>query len=223
MALLSPALLWLLAMAPVLLFFYVWRARHKRLVAPSVLLWQQILQETEHRPSWRLPIRHILLLLELLALALLALALARPAVSVGAPHQDIVVLDASLAMNATDVPAGGTRFAAAQAAARRMIDRFGPADTMSLIRVGTLAEVTVRSGDPAALRQAVQRLRPDSSAPAMAAAILLAQNLVTLGHGAPAKLTALTPARRRPRTIPAAVPACPARSSVWAQATTIRP
>jgi hypothetical protein len=200
MALLAPALLWFLAAGPVLLFFYVWRARHRRFVAPSVLLWQQVLQETEHRPSWRLPIRHILLLLQLLALALLAFGLARPAVSLGAPHHDVVVVDTSLAMTAADVPpqqagaAGGrplTRLAAAQAELRQMIDRLRPADTLSLIRAGTVAEVVVTSGDHDVLRKAVNGLRPDLSAPALADGLLLAANLLRAPGGA-ASLTVLT-------------------------------
>jgi hypothetical protein len=212
MALLSPALLWLLAVGPILLFFYVWRARHKRFVAPSVLLWQRALQETEHRASWRLPIRHILLLLELLALALLGFSLARPAVSVGVPHQQVIVLDASLQMTARDsaagspkgtsiprgIPMGGpgtaqiTRFAAAQAAIGQMIDHLGPADTMSLIRVGAVAQLVLTSGDRQALRAAVAQQRPDLGAPAMADGLLLARQVAALSHGAQPSLTVLT-------------------------------
>jgi hypothetical protein len=204
MALLSPALLWLLALGPILLFFYVWRARHKRFVAPSVLLWQRALQETEHRASWRLPIRHILLLLELLALALLGFSLARPAVSVGVPHQEVVVLDASLQMTARDGVAASeipgrdhgtapiTRFGAAQAAIGQMIDHLGPADTMSLIRVGAVAQLVLTSGDRQVLRAAVGRLHPDLSAPVMADGLLLARQVAALSHGAQPSLTVLT-------------------------------
>jgi len=196
MALLSPALLWLLALAPILLFFYVWRARHRRFVTSTTLLWQQAIQETEHRASWRLPIRHILLLLQLLALALLALALARPAASLGVAHQRIVVLDTSLAMNAADVPSARsaaplTRFAAAQRAVDDLISGLGPADSLSIVQAGPLASLVITSADREALRRALRALAPGLAQPALPDAMALARQLAAR-PGAQPTLTVLT-------------------------------
>jgi len=196
MALLSPALLWLLALAPILLFFYVWRARHRRFVTSSTLLWQQAIQETEHRASWRLPIRHILLLLQLLALALLALALARPAASLGVAHQRIVVLDTSLAMNAADVPTARsgatlTRFAAAQRVVDDLINGLGPADSLSIVQAGALASLVTTSADRDVLRRALRALTPGLAQPALPDAMALARQLAARPGAQPA-LTVLT-------------------------------
>ena len=103
MSLLLPAALGFLALVPVIVIFYILRAQHQQQRVPSIRFWRQITSDLEGRPSRRIPLFNLLLLLQILVVAALALSLARPALVGGSKRHAILVLDAAASMQATDV------------------------------------------------------------------------------------------------------------------------
>jgi hypothetical protein len=167
----------------VILAIHLWRVRHRRYEVSSTLLWSRALSETPLRRPHHLPTHYVLLALQLAALAGCAMALARPSwVAAGAHRYELVAVDTSLAMSATDVQRTGirrqasgvsgavsrspvayrlspeSRLAAARDAVRRLIAALGPSDTMSLVDAGTDPRVLATSGDHAVLEHALDSL-----------------------------------------------------------------
>ena len=75
----------LLALPVILL--YMLRLRRQEIEVSSIMLWQQLLQDTEANTPWQRLRRNLLLLLQLLILAALVFALARPFITVPASGQ----------------------------------------------------------------------------------------------------------------------------------------
>ena len=153
MTLLSPLALLFLAAVPVIILFYILRARYERIEVPSTLLWRNVIRDTEGRPTWRPPIRNILLLLQLLFAAVGAFVLTRPATLGHSARYHIVILDASGSMQATDVPPN--RFEEAKRQAAEVLRRGQDGDAFALIRMGSSVDL-IEAGDNAS--QAIQAL-----------------------------------------------------------------
>ncbi|HVC34560.1 MAG TPA: BatA domain-containing protein, partial [Chloroflexota bacterium] len=83
MTLIQPSALWALAALPLILLLYILRPRHRRVVIPSVRLWQHISSDLEGRPRWRLPAATLLLFVQLAIAGAVAVMLARPALPGG--------------------------------------------------------------------------------------------------------------------------------------------
>ena len=140
-----------------ILLLYMLRLRREELEVPSIMLWQQLLQDTEANTPWQRLRRNLLLLLQLLILAALVLALARPFIIVPAPGsgQIVLLLDASASMNAADAPEG-SRFRAAQNEARSVVSAMGGDDRVTLIRVAEQPQLlAATSEDRLALMAAI--------------------------------------------------------------------
>src|SRR3989304_598553 len=120
MTALQPLALGFLALIPVIILFYILRAKHRQTRVPSVRFWQQVPSDLEGRPAWRVPLKSLLLLLQILTALILVAALIRPAVLGGAKRYLVLVLDASASMQATD--ALPTRFGEATRQAKVAID-----------------------------------------------------------------------------------------------------
>jgi len=160
---------------PVLLL-YMLRLRRQELEISSIMLWQQLLQDTEANTPWQRLRRNLLLLLQLLILAALVFALARPFIVVPAPGSGriVLLLDASASMNAADV-AAGTRFRAAQQEAQSLLAALGVDDRVTLIRVAERPQLLASaSNDRLALQAAIQDAQPGSGSADWPAALTLA-------------------------------------------------
>ena len=98
---LQVALLCGLTTAVVLTLFFL-KLRHPRIVVGSLLLWERLLQDKQHRSLLERLRRLLSLLLALTIALLIALALARPeAVAItGEPREAVIVLDTSITMAA---------------------------------------------------------------------------------------------------------------------------
>lgn len=88
---------------PVILLLYVLKQRFKTHEVGSMSLWNKVLEQSDGH-KWRQKLRkNILMFLQIGAVILVALALARPFIShIGQRDNMILVLDASMSMQATD-------------------------------------------------------------------------------------------------------------------------
>ena len=175
MSFLTPAALALSALAIPIIILYMLKLRRREVQVSSTLLWQMLLRDRQANAPWQRLKRNLLLFLQLLILAALAFALARPAIAVPAVASGsvVVLLDASASMNATDVAA--TRFDAARAAARGLIDTLSDDARMTLILVGRQPQTLASAeSDATELRRALDAARPTNGAADWEAAFALA-------------------------------------------------
>ncbi len=185
MSFLAPlALLFALLALPILVL-YMLKLRRREVEVSSVMLWQLLMRDREANAPWQKLRRNLLLLLQLLLLTLLVLALARPffVVPTIARGTVIVLLDASASMNATDIEDGQTRFEAARASVRQLIDGLDNTSRMSLIVAGRQPEVLVSAtADKEALRAALARANVTQGPADWEAAFALASGAVRAGR-----------------------------------------
>ena len=128
-----------LLLLPVLVSLYMWRARHRRHFVSSTWLWGEAVANLSHSPRRSLPLREPLLLFQLLAVLLLTFLFAGPRLAEPAHVHQIVVLDGSVAMTATDV--APTRFALARRRVEQMVQSLGSADSISVVLAGPHARL----------------------------------------------------------------------------------
>ena len=143
--LLAPLGLFAAISLPLIVLIYMRRQQPIPRAIPSLRFWNPE-QGVEHeRSRLRPPPITLLLLLELLIAALLAIALARPAAeeALGAfsarstPRHDIVLLDGSTSMMATDGTSSRTRFDLARARALTVVNDWQPGDVVSVVVFGS--------------------------------------------------------------------------------------
>jgi Ca-activated chloride channel family protein len=153
-----PELLWLLALAPVLVALYVaLLRRRKRLVVrfADVALFREAIG-----PGQRLR-RHLPPALFLLALLGLIVAVARPTavITLPAEHELVVLaMDVSGSMRAGDVQP--TRLAAAQAAARAFVEELPASTRVAVVSFAATAQVAQpATGDRGAVLDAIDRFQ----------------------------------------------------------------
>ncbi len=185
MSFLAPLSLALLALAIPIVILYMLKLRRREVEVSSTLLWQMLLRDREANAPWQRLRRNLLLLLQLLLLAALVLALARPfwPVPTIATGTLVVLLDGSASMNAADAAGGGTRFEAARAAVRQLIDGLGPDGNMSLILVGQQPAVLVpTTSSKDALRDGLAQAQPAQTPADWEAAVALAAGAVRAGE-----------------------------------------
>ncbi|MBI2941254.1 MAG: VWA domain-containing protein [Chloroflexi bacterium] len=182
MSFLQPAALTFLVLMPVIVLFYLLRAQHNRLPVPTVRFWREIPSDLEGRPTWRTPLRNLLLYLQLLLILLVALALARPALLGGEKRHLVILLDASASMQATDVLP--SRFEEAKRQAHLLIDGLAASDEASLIRVARTPVLLEAGDDRRELHSAIDAAEQSSSPGDIPSALALAQSLVERSRGA---------------------------------------
>lgn len=181
MSFLTPLALWFGLALPAVVLFYLLKKKRVTRVVPSTLLWQRFLAESQaSAPLQRL--RHNwLLLLQLLLLLLLVLALGRPFFSgkAGVGKLQVVVLDASASMQATDE--SPNRFERARKEALEMVDSLasGRGAQMIVLVAGANAEVRQSAtSEKAALRRALQGATVTDSPTRLAEALRVAETLI---------------------------------------------
>jgi hypothetical protein len=183
MSFLAPlALIGLSLIVPVLLL-YMLRLRRREVVVSSTFLWQQVLRDSEANTPWQRLRRNLLLIIQIGALILLVLALARPFAIVPAlsAARTLLLIDASLSMNAEDSP-DGTRLDQARARAREIIETLSDGAEASILRVGDSVEVVAPyTADRAALLAALDRVTPGVGGADWDAALTLAAGTAGVG------------------------------------------
>jgi len=175
MSFLAPTALALALLSIPIVVLYMLKLRRRQMPVSSTLLWQMLLRDRQANTPWQRLKRNLFLFLQLLILAALVVALARPAIEVPtvASGSAVILLDASASMNAVDV--APSRFDAARAAARGLVDSLPDAARVTLIVAGPQPR-TLASGenDKAALHAALDAARPTQAAANWEAAFALA-------------------------------------------------
>ena len=145
-------------LVPLIVLFYILRAQYERIPVPSTWLWRNVVRDTEGRPTWRPPIRNVLLLIQILIALLGAFALMRPATLGEAAKSHILIVDASLSMQSIDITPN--RFEEAKRQAADIVRSWQDGDSFALIRMGSSVEVVERATTRAQLVQAIGTLSP---------------------------------------------------------------
>jgi Ca-activated chloride channel homolog len=171
------ALLWLLLLAPVIIFFYLLKLKRREVLVSSVFLWSHLLKDVQANSPFQKLKRNLLLFLQLLAVLLLVLGLSRPLMRVNAigGRNTILILDGSAGMKATDV--GGSRFDEARGQALRFVDQMGGGDGAMVIlaaaRTRVLAPFTTNRNE---LRGALRDAEPTDTTTDLKDALALANS-----------------------------------------------
>ena len=184
MTLLAPLALALGALAVPIVLMYVLKLRRQRLVVPSTLLWQRVLEDVQANAPWQRLRPTVLLLLQLLALAALVMAVARPAYTrtETVTGDLVVIVDESYEMQAHDV--APSRFAVALARAHDLASNLAPGNVLSVIGMaGQPRLVAAESSDQATIGHAIDGLQTGVSPPNFLAALSLASSLARSGEG----------------------------------------
>ena len=180
MSFLVPFGLLALLTLPLIVLLHMIRERRRRIVVPSLLLWELLPQRQDSRQRRRLPLT-LLLLIQLLIAALLALALGQPRWLrnlFSAERHLALVIDLSTSMAARDSALGGaTRLDAARSRAMALIGELGERDSVVLISAGPQARLAAPLAPASTLvaAQALEALGIEGNGAALAEALLLAQ------------------------------------------------
>lgn len=185
MTFLAPAAAWIAALLVPLILLHMLRLRRAPRRVPSLLLWQQTLQDERVNSPLRRLRRDPLLLLQILLLAALALAAMQPLFGTRTPGQAVVlVLDRSASMAARGSVAGGgaggsTRFEAAKLRAAALFEEHAGSD-VALVTFADGAELAVPfTRDGRAFAQALAALEVDEVGDDLAGALRLVAALGT--------------------------------------------
>ncbi len=105
MSFLNPMALVGLISIPVIVAFYLLKQKYTDMVIPSLFLWEKVFEAQQALTPWQKLKRRLLMFLQILIALVIVLLLAQPQiVSTQYVGNTIFVLDASMSMQATDVP-----------------------------------------------------------------------------------------------------------------------
>lgn len=172
-------LLWLLLLAPVIVFFYLLKLKRREMVVSSTLLWSHLVKDVQANAPFQKLKKNLLLVLQLLIAFLAIFALARPAYfarSLGGGSV-VVILDGSASMQSRDAGAGDRqpRFDAARARALRMVaDMRGGDRMMVLLATSRTHRLTAFTSDKNLLRRAISEAEARDTTTNLRDAVLLA-------------------------------------------------
>jgi hypothetical protein len=174
-----PSAILLAALALPIIAFYVLKVRMRRIPVSTNLFWKQIFDERPPRSLWQ-NFRHLIsLLAQLFILCSLVLAFADPYFSwqILQARRLVLVVDPSASMKATDV--SPTRFAAAIAEGKSIVDGLRFRDELAIVVAGPTPEVAVgMTGHIPTLRRVLAQLQPTDNPTSLTEAVELAKQLV---------------------------------------------
>ena len=162
LAFIAPERLFILLVIPLLVAAYIFAMRRKNRRGMRFTNTSMLDVVVPKQSQWR---RHLAVALSLLSLITLTAAFARPKTQVDVPRERatvVLVIDASLSMQATDVEP--SRLAAAQAAAKAFADQLTPGINLGLVSfAGTAAVLVSPTADREPVKRAVDGLKLSES------------------------------------------------------------
>ena len=165
---LSPASLFLFALAIPIIALYILKLRRRREPVSTLMFWEQLFKERQTTSLFQ-RLKHLLsLLLQLLFLALLVFAIARPQLAflTRSARQLILIIDHSASMNAvltfeSDNPSTESRLDSAKQQALRIVQGLRFMDEMTIISCHTQPVIhSPFTGHQKTLRQAIEAIQP---------------------------------------------------------------
>ena len=175
MSLLTPLAAGLLLLVPILVVFYLLKVRRQDYEVGSTLLWRHLTRDVTAHEPWQRLRWNPLLLLQALVMLTIIFALMRPylARAGAATGFEVIVLDGSASMEATDVTP--SRFAAAKTAAGKIIGQLPVGAAAAIIEAATTPRTLVGgTTDHTVLQAALAAAHPTVSETNMRGALELA-------------------------------------------------
>ncbi len=173
-----PAAVVLFCVPPLIILLYFLRLKRKPLAVPSTFLWKKSVEDLHVNRLMQWLRRNVLLLLQLLAVLVMIYGVLGPRLHgavLGGRHY-ILVIDNSASMSATDVPP--SRLEWAKAEALKEIDAATDADFGMVVVFSDVAEIRQSyTANRAALRRAVEAVKPTQRATRLDEALSLAASL----------------------------------------------
>ena len=161
---------------PLLLALYFLKLRRTERPVASTMLWKKAIQDLQVNSPFQKLRRNLLLLLQLLLLLALLLALSRP-ISSSRPvagESSVIMIDRSASMSANDAD-GHTRLEEAKQRAKKLVDTMKRDSKAMVVAFDDTAEtVQAFTSDPAALKNAIDRIGPTDRATKLQTAYKLA-------------------------------------------------
>ena len=177
--------LWFAAAIPVVILFYLLKRKRVVKLVSSTLLWQKFLAETQASAPFQKLRRNWLLILQLLMLALAIFALARPYFSgkLAGGNLQVIILDASASMQATDETP--SRFEKARGEALTLVNSLRDTDRMVVLLAAAVTEVKQsETSAKSLLRRALESCRVTDSPTRLTEALKMAESLTRDKTGA---------------------------------------
>jgi len=162
---------------PALLVLYFLKLRRREIEISSTLLWKKAIQDLQVNAPFQKLRRNLLLFLQLLLLVLLCLALSRPVSNYtrGAGATNVILVDRSASMSATE-DGGKTRLDLAKKKAKELVDSMGRNSTAMVIAFDDRAEIALPfTSDANALRRAIDSIQQTDRPSRLKLAYQLAQ------------------------------------------------
>ena len=185
MKFLAPMALWFAAAIPVVILFYLLKRKRVVKLVSSTLLWQKFLAETQASAPFQKLRHNWLLILQLLMLALAIFALARPYFSgkLAGGSLQVIILDASASMQATDETP--SRFEKARGEALTLVNSLRDTDRMVVLLAAAVTEVKQsETSAKSLLRRALESCRVTDSPTRLTEALKMAESLTRDKTGA---------------------------------------
>ncbi len=139
-----PSALFFLLLIPLILFYFL-KLRRPQVRIPSLVLWQQVLNDQRVNSPFQRFKRNLLLILQILMLVSLVLALMQPFIPSGAARLRYlpILVDNSASMGALDKQGGVNRLEEARVRIEKIIDNLLPDQRLSLIAMSSSARTVV--------------------------------------------------------------------------------
>ena len=185
MKFLAPMALWFAAAIPVVILFYLLKRKRVVKLVSSTLLWQKFLAETQASAPFQKLRHNWLLILQLLMLVLAIFALARPYFSgkLAGGNLQVIILDASASMQATDETP--SRFEKARGEALTLVNSLRDTDRMVVLLAAAVTEVKQsETSAKSLLRRALESCRVTDSPTRLTEALKMAESLTRDKTGA---------------------------------------
>jgi Ca-activated chloride channel family protein len=156
-----PAAAWLFFLLIPLIAFYFLKLKRPRITIPSLMLWQQVLNDQRVNSPFQRFKRNLLLLFQILLLLFLVLAAMQPFFSGDSDRATRipVLIDTSASMAALDEPRGKSRLDVAKERIGAIIDNLLPDQKMCLLTAShTARQETVFTGNKRLLKEGLAKI-----------------------------------------------------------------
>ncbi|MGD6831652.1 vWA domain-containing protein [Sutcliffiella halmapala] len=175
----APLYFFLTAFLLFVIFLYFFRKQYEKKSIPSVLLWQEWMNEFEAQAWWKKLQHHILLYLQLLALLFLIFSLVRPYFEKEGIEGDhfVFIFDTSASMTAL-ADEESTRFELAKQEALDTLEELGDQAVTIIVANDTPLMIEERVSSKREIRRHLEALTPSYSTANLTDSIELAKSLM---------------------------------------------